>query len=283
MICAYAISKNEEHNVPRFIEQTKIFDHVVVLDTGSEDNTIQLLRDAGIEVHVKQYKHFDFSEARTDALNLVPEQYQWVMTLDFNEQLEITQQQIDHIVSSDFEGFKIDCYDSVNEHYYENKLKIHKRDAYRWVFAVHEFLEPVNDDIRLGFIDVKIIKEKTRSYDRERFYTMICEREHLAHPHEPHYCWWAISFYKEQDIYYRMAYFCEQFLANTIANTNEFRVYAWIDLSWYHNKEKDNKPLSVDMAIHALSESIIFRARAPHCFARALQHLETLGIRLVVE
>ena len=64
MICAYAISKNEEENVARFIEQTKLFDQVVVLDTGSEDKTIELLREGGVKVEQKTYDEFNFSEAR---------------------------------------------------------------------------------------------------------------------------------------------------------------------------------------------------------------------------
>ena len=50
-ITLYAICKNEEKNVEKFIETSKKFSHTVVVDTGSTDNTVQLLKDAGIEVY----------------------------------------------------------------------------------------------------------------------------------------------------------------------------------------------------------------------------------------
>jgi len=50
-ITLYAIAKNEEKNIEKFIENSKKFSHTVVVDTGSTDNTVQLLKDAGIEVH----------------------------------------------------------------------------------------------------------------------------------------------------------------------------------------------------------------------------------------
>ena len=50
-ITLYAIAKNEEKNVEKFIENSKKFTNTVVVDTGSTDNTVKLLRQAGIEVH----------------------------------------------------------------------------------------------------------------------------------------------------------------------------------------------------------------------------------------
>ena len=47
-ITLYAICKNEEKNVEKFIENSKKFSHTVVVDTGSTDNTTQPLKEAGI-------------------------------------------------------------------------------------------------------------------------------------------------------------------------------------------------------------------------------------------
>lgn len=281
MICAYAIAKNEEDNVPRFIEQTKMFDEVVVLDTGSEDRTVELLKEAGIKVEQKTYRNFDFSVARTYAMNLVSDSVEWFLSLDFNEALEITPDQIERIKSSEHDGFKIDCYDYYNEDYLENKLKIHRRGKYYWDYAVHEFLKPTSDDVKLDHIDVKITKKKRQSYEKDHFQTMICEREHDKDPNEPHYSWWAIQFYRENEVFHRAAYHAYNYLRNTDPYTIEFRVYSFIYASEFEFKE-GNRDKAIDLAIHALSESIIFRERVPFCFQKAFSHLSQLGVDLKV-
>ena len=111
MICAYAIAKNEEKNIARFIEQTKLFDQVVVLDTGSEDRTVELLKESGVKVEEKIYDEFNFSEARTKSMELADSEVEWFMWIDFNEKLEITQEQIDYIKGCNADGFKINCHD----------------------------------------------------------------------------------------------------------------------------------------------------------------------------
>lgn len=285
MICAYAISKNEEENVARFVEQTKLFDQVVVLDTGSEDRTVELLREAGIRVEIEEYKKFDFSRARTKAMSLADPEVEWFLWIDFNETLEITQEQIDQIKSGSADGYKIDCYDHYEEDYLENKLKIHRRDKYRWVYAVHEYLEPVSEDVVLDHIDVKITKKKRKSYEKDRFQAMICERElnkGLTNPDDiAHYSWWAIGFYNDNDIFYRVSYHANNYLKYTLPYTIEFRVYCFIYISEYEMRE-GRRDKAIDHGIHALSEAIIFRNRVPRCFQRAINNLTALGVDLIV-
>lgn len=281
MICVYAIAKNEEENVSRFIEQTKLFDQVVVLDTGSEDRTVELLREAGIKVEQTTYRDFDFSVARTAAMELADPEVEWFLWLDFNEKLEITEEQIEQIKNSDYDGFKIDCYDHYNEDYLENKLKIHRRDKYYWDYAVHEFLKPVSDEVKHDHIDVKITKKKRQSYEKDRFQAMICEREHDKNPNESHYSWWAINFYRQNDVFHRAAYHAYNYLRNTEPYTVEFRVYSFIYASEFEYKE-GKRDKAIDLAIHALSESIIFREKVPSCFQMALSHLNQIGVELKV-
>ena len=87
-VTLYAICKNEEKNVDRFIKNSKLFDQTIVVDTGSTDNTVQLLRDAGIIVyeHPQEREEFNFSKARNQALSYV--ETDWAFSLDFNEDIE---------------------------------------------------------------------------------------------------------------------------------------------------------------------------------------------------
>ena len=52
-ICVYAITKNEEQFVERWYNSMKEADSIVVLDTGSTDNTVAKLRELGATVDVK--------------------------------------------------------------------------------------------------------------------------------------------------------------------------------------------------------------------------------------
>lgn len=52
-VCVYAICKNEESFVDRWMDSMSEADRVVVLDTGSSDATVEKLRNQGAEVTVE--------------------------------------------------------------------------------------------------------------------------------------------------------------------------------------------------------------------------------------
>ena len=87
-ICVYAIAKNEEKFAEQWYNSVSKADLVIVLDTGSTDNTVQMLRSLGAEVHEKQYEHFRFDIARNDCLDLVPEEYNIRVSIDLDEMFE---------------------------------------------------------------------------------------------------------------------------------------------------------------------------------------------------
>lgn len=96
MFCTiYAICKNEQANIQQFYETTLKADHVVVLDTGSEDQSYELLqklKSDRFEVHQLDYSSitggFRFDHARNYCLSLVPDQTDWCIFLDLDEVLE---------------------------------------------------------------------------------------------------------------------------------------------------------------------------------------------------
>ena len=84
-ICVYAIAKDEALQVQSWYESMKFADHIIVLDTGSTDNTVELLQQLGVEVHQKQYEHFRFDVARNDSLDLIPDEYNIRVCTDLDE------------------------------------------------------------------------------------------------------------------------------------------------------------------------------------------------------
>ena len=84
-IVVYAISKNEAQFVDRWMDSMDEADQVVVLDTGSEDDTPQRLRARGAEVFIEKIVPWRFDRARNRSLELVPEDADVCVCTDLDE------------------------------------------------------------------------------------------------------------------------------------------------------------------------------------------------------
>ena len=72
-ICVYAISKNEEEFVDRWMDAVSEADAVIVTDTGSTDHTVEKLRERGAIDYEDAISPWRFDTARNVALSHVPE------------------------------------------------------------------------------------------------------------------------------------------------------------------------------------------------------------------
>jgi glycosyltransferase involved in cell wall biosynthesis len=85
-----AIVKNEAQNLDRCLASVKPYvDELIVVDTGSTDETIAIAQQYGAKV-----SHFewcdDFALARNYACSLASGD--WILTLDADEELEVSQE-----------------------------------------------------------------------------------------------------------------------------------------------------------------------------------------------
>jgi len=89
-ICLNMIVKNEAPIIERCLASAKpLIDHWVIVDTGSEDGTQDIIRsfmsDIPGTLHERQWKNFGHN--RTEALNLAKHQADYTLTIDADEYL----------------------------------------------------------------------------------------------------------------------------------------------------------------------------------------------------
>lgn len=105
LISLCMISKNEEAQIGRCINSALPFvDQVIVVDTGSTDNTVSIAKELGTEVYSIDWQD-DFSHARNESLKYATGK--WVLFLDCDEELDGTTAQLlkNTLQESEYEGY----------------------------------------------------------------------------------------------------------------------------------------------------------------------------------
>lgn len=87
-VVVYAICKNEEQFAARWVKSMSEADEIVVLDTGSEDGTVQKLRNLGVKVTEETIIPWRFDKARNRSMELVPEDADICVCTDLDEVFE---------------------------------------------------------------------------------------------------------------------------------------------------------------------------------------------------
>lgn len=144
-VCVYAICKNEEKYVDRWMDSMSEADIIVVTDTGSEDGTVEKLRERGAIVYIDEVKPWRFDVARNISLGHVPEDVDICVCTDLDEIFEKGWRAIiERVWTPDTKtgkyiynwSLKEDGTPYVQFHY----SKIHSRQGFIWKYPVHEWL-----------------------------------------------------------------------------------------------------------------------------------------------
>ena len=152
-IAVYTICKNESKFVNRFMDSVKEADVVIVADTGSTDDTVELLKNRGAIVHNIVVDPWRFDVARNISLSLVPSDIDVCVCIDLDEVLtegwreEIEKSWTDKTTRLRYEYIWSVLPDGSKgvTFWYD---KIHSRNGYRWVKPVHEILVPSIDEVQ---------------------------------------------------------------------------------------------------------------------------------------
>jgi len=150
-ICVYAISKNEEKFVNRFVDSILDADGIYVLDTGSTDETVNLLRARGVHVKQEIIDPWRFDVARNLSLEMVPTDADICICMDLDEVIEDGwREKLEGIWNSDINrllynyNWSFDNFGNPKVNFYISKM--HDRHNYKWTHPVHEVLTFIGEN-----------------------------------------------------------------------------------------------------------------------------------------
>jgi len=156
----YTIAKDEAHNVEGFMKSAEGCP-VYVLDTGSSDNTVELLKELGAHVAEKIIDPWRFDTARNEALALVPDDVDVCVSVDMDERLDSGWQDK---LNAEWKG-------NVGNYFYiaewadeactipsvqSPRTRIHSRHDYEWHRRIHEVIRPL-EGVEQVWCDTSIV------------------------------------------------------------------------------------------------------------------------------
>jgi len=144
-ICVYTICKNEASFIPRWLESVQGADQILICDTGSTDDSLNILYDdrrGNPDVYNLTISPWRFDDARNAVLSLVDPDIDICIALDMDEVLvgdwlstlrksNVSRPRYEYTWSWNPDGSK-------GLTYWGDK--IHSRHGYRWKNPVHETL-----------------------------------------------------------------------------------------------------------------------------------------------
>lgn len=169
------IVKNEQDNLPNCLRSVRDFvDEMVVVDTGSDDSTVDVAKDLGATV-----VHFDwindFSAARNHALSLV--KTPWTLTLDADD-IALNPEAIPSLIEQARKKRVNGIWSIYRQDAtcYQRRLQIFKTKDYQWQGVVHENPIPKKHSLASAFLSDLVVlhrKPKERGPQAARQYLDI--------------------------------------------------------------------------------------------------------------
>lgn len=181
------ITKNEEHNIEACLKSVSFADEIIVMDSGSEDNTVAIAKRFTDKVFVTDWPGYGAQKQR--ALTLATQD--WVLSLDADERVspKLREEIINTIPHTSFDGFEISFLSEYcgkiirfGDWYNDSQTVLFRRSQGRFAsLLVHERIEiegrigKLNHPIyHFAFRDIAAVLKKMNDYS-----TMSAKQKHL--------------------------------------------------------------------------------------------------------
>jgi hypothetical protein len=176
-VAVYAIAKDEAKHVQRWADSAHDADHVLLMDTGSTDGTLEAAHDARVAVHERTISPWRFDTARNTALALVPDHMDYCIALDLDEVLVPGWR--DALETAHREGWTRPRYrytwswntDGTPGLVYGGD-KIHARHGYTWRHPVHEVITPLGQETQ-GWVSLQIEHHPDPTKSRAQYFPLL--------------------------------------------------------------------------------------------------------------
>lgn len=151
-ICVYAICKNEEKFVDRWMDSVSEADIVIVADTGSTDNTINKLKERGAIVYSIDASPFRFDYSRNECLKFIPGDIDICVSSDLDDVIELGwREHLEKAWTKDTTRglylYNWSINDDGTPAVQYTWERIHARHGFRWIYPTHEVLEYLGEGV----------------------------------------------------------------------------------------------------------------------------------------
>jgi glycosyltransferase involved in cell wall biosynthesis len=175
-IGVYSIALNEAKFIERWYQSAKEADFILIADTGSTDETVEIAKKLGINIISISIKPWRFDDARNAVLAHIPSDIDYCIALDIDEQLQsgwrseiekidptATRPRYKYIWSWNPDGSAGLTYGGD---------KIHSRVGYRWKHPVHETLTYQGEEKQV-WTKLEIHHHPDESKSRSQYFPLL--------------------------------------------------------------------------------------------------------------
>jgi glycosyltransferase involved in cell wall biosynthesis len=202
-IAVYAIALNEAKHVQRWLESAKDADSTFIADTGSTDETVSIAESLGINVSRISISPWRFDDARNQALEMVPSDFDLCISLDLDEVLPPDWRKV--IEEAWNSGNEWPIYEHVMERdefgnvrgSFLSYFRVHPRENFRWKYPIHEIVEPTagqSFDRKKIQLQIEHFPDKTKSRSS---YLPLLEQAAIEFPAD-----WRMKHYLNREYFY---------------------------------------------------------------------------------
>ena len=196
VVAVYTIALNEAAHAERWANSAVGADYRIVADTGSTDNTVELLDRAGVTVHRIAVRPWRFDVARNTALALIPSDVEVCLSMDMDEFLEPGwRPKLEAAWTPETTALhcRLALRSSVDDPMPKTwpAKKFHARWGYRFKRAVHEALFFTNgQEVARDCPDLLVHHVQDRSKDTRAQYLPLLEVAYREDPDDSQICFW---------------------------------------------------------------------------------------------